>query len=303
MSLVIGTDDGVYVAPAPTDTPERVLDAGVTRDVRGVAGAAWAATDGGLYRSTDGRHWVDAGVPDAAAAVAASPDGERLYVGTRPAHVHVSTDGGDSWSRSETFAALPGRDDWVNLGSVGPQVRALAVHPDAPQRLVAGVEAAGVYVSPDAGETWERRSDGLHDDVHGLLALDRDDWVAACGGGLYRTTDAGRSWRSLDTTPELFWYTYARDAIQHEGVLYASLQNRAAARYADDAPGRIVASTNRGRSWRIERFPGDEDAFVVAWTVHDGALVAGTNDGRVLARDGGDWRVACEVPHGVRSLA
>lgn len=305
MTLVLGTDDGVYAAQAlDGDDPERVLAAGSVRQVEWLGDAAWAATDDGVFSATDGRDWVDAGVPEpAAAAVAVSPDGERYYAGTRPAHVYTTTDGGESWRQSASFASLPGRDDWENLGSVGPQVRALAVHPDAPQRVVAGVEAAGVYVSPDAGETWERRSRGLHDDVHHLLALGRDDWVAACGGGLYRTTDAGDAWRSLDTSPDLFWYTYARETVAHDGRVFASLQNRAAARYADDAPGRILASNDCGRSWSIERFPDDDDAFVVGWTVHDDTLLAGTSDGRVLARDGGDWRTVCEVPAGVRSLA
>lgn len=303
MPLVIGTDDGAYTAPGPDGDPERTLAAGVVRQVRRFAGEAWAATDEGVFHAPDGRNWVDAGVPEpAAAAVAASPDGRRVYAGTRPAHVYVSPDGGDTWTRSESFASLPGRDGWENLGGVGPQVRAFATHPAAPQRLVAGVEAAGVYVSPDAGDTWERRRDGLHADVHGLRALGRDEWVAACGGGLYRTTDAGESWQSLDTSPDLFWYTYARETVEHDGVLYASLQNRAAARYDDSAPGRILASTDRGREWTMERFPGDHDAFVVAWTVHEGTVLAGTSDGRVLARDD-DWRTVCEVHDGVRSLA
>lgn len=304
MSLCIGTNDGVYLAAGPDSAPDRVLDAGTTLQVRRLGGETFAAADGGLFRSADGREWTDCGVPaDAATSVAASPDGRRLYAGTRPAHVHVSEDGGDSWTRSGAFAALPGRDDWVNLGGVGPQVRALAVHRGAPDRVVAGVEAAGVYVSPDRGDTWQRRSAGLNADVHDVTALGRDEWVAACGRGCYRTRDAGRTWTALDTSPDQFWHTYHREAISHDGTLFVGAQDRAAARYDDDASGLLLASPNAGRDWTAESYPGREEAFPLAWTVHEDTVLAGTNDGRVLARTADGWRTTASVPATVRSLA
>lgn len=304
MPLCIGTNDGVYRAAAPDADPKRVNDAGVVRQVRRLDGTLFAATDDGLVRSTGGHTWTACGVPEpAAVAVAASPDGRHLYAGTRPAHVYVSSDGGESWQQSEAFASFPGREAWENLGDVGPQVRAFAVHPHAPDRVIAGVEAAGVYVSTDRGDTWERRSDGLNPDVHGLTALGRDDWVAACGRGCYRTTDAGRTWTSLDTGVDQFWYTYHREALARDGVLYVGAQNRAAARYADDAPGLLLSSTDAGGQWTSEPYPGDDDAFPLAWADHDERVLAGTNDGRVIAREDDEWRVQTAVPTGLRSLA
>lgn len=303
MPLTVGTNDGVYRASGPDGDPEPVLDAGRTLQVRRLGGETFAASDDGLYRSPDGRDWTDCGVPaDAATSVERSPGGT-LYAGTRPAHLYASRDGGESWTRSEPFAALPGRDDWVNLGGVGPQVRTLAVHPGAPARVVAGVEAAGVYVSPDRGDTWQRRSEGLNADVHDVTALDRGDWVAACGRGCYRTTNAGRTWTALDTAPDQFWHTYHRESAVHDGVLYVGAQDRAAARYDDDASGLLLASTDAGREWTGEQYPGSEDAFVLAWAVGGDTLLAGTNDGRVLARADDGWRTAASVPATVRSLA
>lgn len=303
MPIIVGTNDGVYRAATPEDDPERVLDAGRTLQVRRLDDELFAATNDGLYRSPAGRDWTDCGVPSAAAtSVARSADGT-LYAGTRPAHVYVSRDGGGSWQRSESFANLPGREHWVNLGGVGPQVRTLAVHRDAPARVVAGVEAAGVFVSPDRGDTWQRRGGGLNADVHDVTALSRDTWVAACGRGCYRTTDAGRSWAALDTDPDQFWHTYHREAVSHDGTLYVGAQDRAAARYDDDASGLLLASSDTGRTWRTETYPGSGDSFVLAWTTHDDALLAGTNDGRVLSRDVDGWRETTSVPSTLRSLA
>jgi len=302
MAILFGTNDGVYRASDPGSNPESVLDAGTVRQVRRFDGRAFAATDDGVYRAVDGTDWMDCGVPEsAAAAVAASPDGRRVYAGTRPAHVYSSEDS-ETWERSETFASFPGREAWENLGGVGPQVRAFATHAGAPDRVVAGVEAAGVYVSPDRGETWERRSEGLNPDVHDLTALGRDDWVAACGRGCYRTTDAGRTWRALDTDVAQFWYTYHRETLAQDGVLYAGAQDRAAARHTDDAPGILVASTDGGRTWRRQHYPGNEQSYPVSWTVHGDTVFAGTSDGRLLAREDDAWRAVASVPSTVRSL-
>lgn len=303
MTIVLGTNDGVYRCSQPGDEPKQVLDAGRSLQVRRLGGNAYAATDDGLSRTADGRDWTDLGVPeDAVTSVARSAD-RILYAGTRPAHVHVSEDGGESWTRSESFTALPGREDWVNLGSVGPQVRALAVHPDAPARLVVGVEAAGVYVSPDRGDTWTRRSRGLNVDVHDLTMLDGDDWIAACGRGCYRTTDAGRTWTALDTSAGQFWHTYHRESTVHDGTLYVGAQDRAAARYDDQASGLLLASNSNGRRWATEPYPGSEDAFVLAWAELDGGLLAGTNDGRLLVRRDDEWETATTVPGTIRSVA
>jgi photosystem II stability/assembly factor-like uncharacterized protein len=304
MPLCIGANDGVYRTPSLDSDPERVLDAGTTLQVRRLDGTTYATTDDGLFRSADGREWTDCGLPaDAATSVAVSPDGSHLYAGTRPAHLSVSEAGGDTWERSDAFAALPGREDWVNLGGVGPQVRSLAVHRGAPARVVVGVEAAGVFVSPDRGDTWQRRSNGLNADVHDLTVLASDDWIAACGRGCYRTTDAGRSWTALDTSPEQFWHTYHREAVVHDGVLYVGAQDRAAARYDDDAGGLLLASRTAGRDWTTEPYPGDADSFPLAWAEQGSRLLAATNDGRVLARDTDGWRTAASVQAAVRSLA
>ena len=309
MPLLVGTRDGVFRVPdAATnfESAERVLDAGDALRVRRFPGhGIVAATRTGLYRSTDGGDaWTDLGVPrEEVFAAVESPDRERLYAGTHPAHLYVSTNGGESWRELEGFQDLPSRESWHTPRHRNEaHVRSLDVHADAPDRVIAGVEVGGVHVSDDRGETWTERRDGLQNDVHHVLVLRPESYVASCGGGLYRTDDAGRSWSRLDRDLD---HTYFREAMAHGSRLYA-----AAARgppgswHGDDgADAALFESADGGESFEAVTYPGGPEEVVLAWTVLADRVVAGTNGGRVIARTPEGWTSLGRVPESVRSLA
>lgn len=305
MTLLIGTDDGVVRSAAGTlDETERVLDADDALRVRTFDGIAFAATRSGLYRSTDGDSWTDLGVPrEEVFSVVASPDGERLYAGTHPAHLYVSTDDGATWRELDGFQELPSRDEWHTPRHRNEaHLRSLGVHPDAPDRLVAGVEVGGVHVSEDRGKSWTERRDGIHDDVHHVLVVGPDDYVASCGDGCYQTHDAGRSWTRLDTDVD---QRYFRETIAADGRLYAAAASGAppgwkGSRGADAA---LFESTDGSDSFGNVPYPGAPTEVVLAWTVHDGRVLAGTNEGRLLARDVDGWTTLGTISTRIRSLA
>lgn len=188
----------------------------------------FAATADGLYYSTDGRDWTDLGVPrEPVWAVTVSPEGDRLYAGTVPAHVYVTPLPPDGiapqhldWRELDGFQDLPSRDEWgVPRHDNQARVRDLCIHEASPNRLVAGVEPGGVLVSTDGGETWAERKAGVHDDIHSLHVVADGEYLAATGRGLYRTRDAGHSWTRLDEHVE---QRYFRTVYQYEGAVYAS---------------------------------------------------------------------------------
>lgn len=93
-------------------------------------------------------------------SVVVNPDGDRLYAGTHPAHLYVSTDDGETWTELEGLQDLPSREEWHTPRHRNEtHIRSLGVHPDAPERVIAGVEVGGVHVSEDDGETWTERSE------------------------------------------------------------------------------------------------------------------------------------------------
>lgn len=307
MRVAIGTADGVLTDDLGDEREPtvRLADAPVRQLRWSPDGSLYAATTTGLYRSRDGGStWSNLGVPhDHVASTYETPDGGVSFAGTKPAGLYRSTDDGESWERCESFERLPGKDEWLQLGPGGPQVRDIVGHARAPGTAFVAVEAEGVLATTDYGDTWAYRSDGLHRDPHALLALDQGALVAACGRGLYRTDDGGRSWRRLDTAPALFWHTYYREAVAADGVLYASAQDRSEARHDPPGSGVIVESSDGGSTLEVvSSFPGADGDFVNAWAAADGTVVGGTLGGRVLVeRD--DWEVAATVDGEIRSLA
>lgn len=314
MAVLVGTHRGLYrTSDQSFDGVERVLDCGTVNRLLDAPArdGVLAATDEGLYHSSDGESWHDLGVPRSPVlSTVGTPEGERLFAGTRPVGLFASDDGGETWTELPGFGTLPTHDRWRgHTFREDAHVRTLAVHPQAPDRVAAGIEPGGVVVSEDRGETWEPRNRGVHEDVHHLLMPGPDEYVASCGNGLYRSTDRGETWLRLDTAFRDFWYNYFRETCVHDGALFA-----AAMAWGPAEPGGVVLREVNGALER-EPYPGGDESFVLSWTAAADALLAGTmrvdeEEGfrqtapaSLLERDGDQgWHVACEVPAGVRSL-
>nr|WP_252490748.1 glycosyl hydrolase [Natronococcus sp. CG52] len=319
MTLLIGTQDGVYRSRSDVlDDVERVLDSGVTLRVHTFGDhGSYVTSKTGLYRSVDGGiTWDHLDVPQTEVyAVTASPDGTRLYAGTHPARLYVSTNNGKTWTELGGFQKLPSRDQWHTPRHRNEShVRSLGVHPDAPDRVIAGVEVGGVHVSDDSGETWSERRAGLESereddlqyDVHHVSVITAEEYVVSCGGGLYRTRDTGHSWTRLDADLR---GPYFQEAFSSQDTLYAAAQTLPptlpmGSRYGKrDTNASLFESTDGGDTFESKPYPGARDEFVSAWTVADGRVLAGTTEGRVIVRGNDTWTTLGYVPRWIRSLS
>lgn len=106
--LPVGSDDGVNRVTGVTDPEgrdaQRVLESGRVLRIRRLDGidGVFTATETGLYHSRNGEAWTDLGVPrEQVYAVGAGPDGDRVYAGTRPAHVYVARTNGATGVESD----------------------------------------------------------------------------------------------------------------------------------------------------------------------------------------------------------
>lgn len=319
--LIAGTADGVYRVSNIDTTRETGVESVLETDrvmrIRqfDALDGVFAATRSGLYHSLDGEEWVDLDVPRKEVyAVVSNPSGDRLYAGTHPAHVYVcpsfspSTDGEFEWGELMGFQDLPSRSEWHTPRHRNEaHVRSLGTHPDSPEVLIAGIEVGGVHVSTDDGETWtERRITGFDtphsNDVHHVLVLGSERYVASTGSGLYHTTDAGRSWTRLDDEVD---HSYFREAFAAGGRLYAAAARDPPPTWGGEhgPDAALFESTDGGDTFDTVSYPGGPNEFVLAWTTLDGDVLAGTRGGRVLRRVDGEWTTVESVPSDITSLS
>ena len=162
-------------------------------------------SDEGLFKSSDaGRTWeqLHSGVTHPRiTAVAVSPVDGALYAGTEPSSLFVSRDGGESWRELEGLKNLPSSSTW----SFPPRpwtshVRSIALSPEDPDLIVAGIELGGVVRSPDGGESWQDQRSGAYADCHALAthAAAPEMLCEAAGGGFAESEDFGESWEAAD---------------------------------------------------------------------------------------------------------
>ncbi len=172
----------------------------------------------GVYRSTDqGRTWTHMGLaatkqisavrihPKNPDLVYVAAQGDR-WKGTPDRGIYRSEDGGRTWElilRGENPTS--GAAD-LSMDANNPRILYAAFwdHRRVPWQVRSGGPGSGIWKSTDGGDTWKRLTDGLpslmgkigvavspanSDRVYAIVEAEK--------GGLYRSDDAGKTWRLL----------------------------------------------------------------------------------------------------------
>jgi photosystem II stability/assembly factor-like uncharacterized protein len=204
-----------------------------------------------------------------------------VYAATRSG-VFVTTDQGGRWTRQ---SGLP----------MHAIVWALVMHPQDPDRLLAGIQGGreGVYRTADGGKTWH--ATGLPGPVY-ALAVDprRPDVMFAAsrldsptsspsGGGLFKSTDGGASWQLKLDGPRIHVGALAIDPRDPERIYIGS-------------DGIVLRSSDGGIAWtRSEELVSrGRPVWVGDLTVdvtNSDVIYADTGGGQVKSTDGGmTWK-------------
>jgi photosystem II stability/assembly factor-like uncharacterized protein len=149
-----------------------------------------------------------------------------LWCGTIPGGLFRSGDGGSSWDLVRPLWDHPKRKEWFGGGADFPGIHSVCVDPRDSRQVVVGVSCGGVWVTADAGQTWDCRADGMwaaympperkHDpniqDVHRLARCraNPDCLWAQHHNGVFRSTDGSASWQEVkDVAPSVFGFAVA----------------------------------------------------------------------------------------------
>ncbi len=132
--------------------------------------------------------------------------------------------------------------DWGQRGLIGGTVTALAIDPANPDRLFAGTEGNGLYVSSDRGGRWVRAEGGPRVTITEIV-FSWDDpstiYVGTDDDGLHASTDGGATWAKL-TAPDYAPIYFVHVDLANPDWLYCG------------TIGSWYSSTDRGATW-VER--------------------------------------------------
>ncbi len=205
----------------------------------------------GMYRSTDaGKTWAHVGLkeggqigrirvhptnPDVAwAAVLGNIFGPNEERG-----IYKTTDGGATWDKVLYLSETVGFAD-LALDATNPRILYAAAWraERKPWAMISGGETGGIWKTTDGGATWNQLTEGLPGQKEGELvgkigvtvspADPNRVWAvieASDGkGGVYRSDDAGDSWRRLTSDSKLFqrpwYYNHIYADPQNANVVY-----------------------------------------------------------------------------------
>lgn len=268
--------------------------------VGAAAGGVWKSDDGGVrfkpvfdkYNPSIGDIRIDPRNP------------KTVWVGTGESWVRNSVSVGDGIYRSND-----GGDSWQRLGlEKTERIARVAVDPADSSKVFACAlgplfndsDERGVYVTRDAGKTWEKTLAGAPDTGCADLSLDPKDgkivyaalWQHRrspdffnSGGpksGLFKSTDGGATWRKLAKgLPE---GDLGRIAVEvspaKSSVVYASVEAKKSGLYRSEDGGETwalmsTASVVAGRPFYYSRLVGDP---VNPDRIYKMSTVAGTSD-------------------------
>ena len=262
----------------------------------------------GVYKSTDaGKTWTHVGLektrqiskvlihPRNEDVVYVAAQGSR-WAATDERGVYRSTDGGKTWTRVLFVDRSSGPAD-MSMDPTNPRVIYVAMwdHQRTPWQVRSGGANSGIWKTTDGGDNWTRLTDGLPK-VMGKIGVSVSPAnpdrvyanIEADEGGLFRSDDAGKSWRRLSedrvVRARAWYYTEITADPKSPDVVYVI-----------NAP--VEKSIDGGRTFAALQAPhGDNHAL---WINPNNSLnMAQANDGGAdVTFDGGrTWSTQMNQP-------
>ena len=233
----------------------------------------WAATDGGIFRSTNGGGiWTEAGFASNPLDAVLALSDSLILISSPGVGILRTTDSGSSWKLiPSTTGILYGINHSFEVSG----------------STIYDVGSAGVLSSIDSGVTWNRFF--LSGGTQCVCAFDSTVFVGTTSDGIYRTTDGGQTWSRSGPTNE----------VVHAIVNVAGDSGRTELFTAMGAG--VYESTDDGTSWfaaglqnrapdvfSLYAIPGDSEAArIFAGTLYGGIYFTADNGRTWVAANSG----------------
>lgn len=266
----------------------------------------------GVYKSTDaGKTWKKIGLdatqhisriiihPKNADIVYVAAQGA-LYGKSKERGLYKSTDGGATWKNVLYVDDKTGAVE-LSMDANNPRIMYAAMweHGRLPWKVISGGPGSGLYKSNDSGETWEKMTEGLPEEM-GKMAIavshSNPDKVYALiesdsykeTRGLYVSNNAGKSWSQVTNDNRLvqraWYYTELFIDPKNENTIYV-------------LSARALRSNDGGKTW--ETLSGTHGDFHDLWiNPEDPNNFVISNDGgaAITFNKGRTWSVQSNMP-------
>ncbi len=272
----------------------------------------------GIYRSDDaGNSWTPVGLENSyfTGKIMVSPNDEntlyvaamgKLYGHSGDRGVYKTTDGGQNWQQVLYISDSTGAID-------------LAINPDNPDEVYAamwertrypnmrnyGGPTSGIYKTTDGGQNWTELQNGLpsNGDDKGRIGIaiapqnpstlyaiyaDRIGYLQ----GIYKSTDSGNSWTSLNTafmdnmySSYGWWFGHIWVSPENENTLFTGGIE-------------LYKSTNAGNSWEfVSGWDTHPDQHAIFFDTANDKIYLGNDGGLfVSSNGGGNWSKFTNLP-------
>jgi photosystem II stability/assembly factor-like uncharacterized protein len=240
------------------------------------------ATDPALY-STD---WRTTGPPggDVRGLVVDPSNPDRFYFGTLDGQIYTSSDGGRQWQLLYNFGKPKLFVDHIIVDPRNPRVIYVGAH----RHNTPG----GFFKSTDGGVTWKESEQLKNEALHSLAQSESnpDTLIAGTFNTIFRSDDAGESWKQLPTTdvPELYHVESLAIDPRSTKIIYAGTFHLP------------YKSVDGGQTWRSirEGIIDDSDVFAIDIDPRDpNHVIASACSGIYESKSGGEsWRKVQGIP-------
>jgi photosystem II stability/assembly factor-like uncharacterized protein len=150
---------------------------------------------------------------------------------------------------------------WRNIGpNRSGYISAVAGIPGDPTTYYVGTPEGGVWKTVSGGTTWQPIFDAIHVPSIGAVAVapsapntvyvgtgNQSGWSFTPGNGIYKSTDAGKTWSNIGLRGSGYINTIVVDPANPDIVLVAAVGPRIGDSIAPDRG--VYRSTNGGQSW------------------------------------------------------